>query len=90
MHRAPGSLVFLWPRLAKTSTILNVKRPYIKLDDMKRRTLLSGGTLVVAVLAVMLALLVFKVRIAVAGGKYVVMLLIIIGVVLLINRALRR
>jgi len=57
---------------------------------MKRRTLLSGGTLVVAVLAVMLALLVFKVRIAVAGGKYVVMLLIIIGVVLLINRALRR
>ena len=43
-----------------------------------------------AVIAVLLALLMFKVRIAVAGGKYAVMLVLIIGVVWIISRGLRR
>lgn len=59
-------------------------------DDMDRRTLLQRGTFLFAVAAVLLALFVFKVRIAVAGGKYVIALAVILGVVWLISRGLRR
>lgn len=57
---------------------------------MDRRTLLQRGTFLFAVAAVLLALFVFKVRIAVAGGKYVIALAVILGVVWLISRGLRR
>lgn len=43
-----------------------------------------------AVLAVLVALMVFKVRVAVAGGKYVVMLAVIVGLVWMISRALKK
>ncbi len=43
-----------------------------------------------AVIAVVLVLMVFKIRVAVAGGKYVVMLAVICGVVWVIGRGLRR
>lgn len=57
---------------------------------MQRRTLFTGGTLVLAVIAVLVALTVFKVRVAVAGGKYVVMLAVIVGLVWVISRALKK
>lgn len=57
---------------------------------MQRRTLFTGGTLVLGVIAVLIALMVFKVRVAVAGGKYVVMLALIVGLVWMITRALKK
>lgn len=57
---------------------------------MQRRAFLTGTTVTLAVMAVVLALVVFKVRVAVAGGKYVVMLALICGVVWIIGRGLRR
>ena len=57
---------------------------------MQRRTLFTGGTLVLALIAVLIALMVFKVRVAVAGGKYVVMLALIVGLVWMISRAFKK
>lgn len=57
---------------------------------MQRRSLLAGGTMTLAVIAIFMALLVFKVRVAVAGGKYVVMLAVIVAIVWMISRGLRR
>jgi hypothetical protein len=57
---------------------------------MQRRTFMTGTTFILAVLAVLTALLVFKVRVAVAGGKYLLMLGLIVAVVWMIGRAMRR
>ena len=57
---------------------------------MQRRTLLTGGTMTLAVIAVLCALMIFKVRVAVAGGKYVLLLAVIVGVVWVISRGLKR
>jgi hypothetical protein len=57
---------------------------------MQRRTFMTGTTFLVAVLAVLMALMVFKVRVAVAGGKYVLMLGLIVFVVWMVGRAMRR
>lgn len=57
---------------------------------MQRRTLLTGGTMTLAVIAVLCALMIFKVRVAVAGGKYVLLLVVIVGVVWVISRGLKR
>ena len=57
---------------------------------MQRRTLFTGGTLVLGVIAILIALMVFKVRVAVAGGKYVVMLALIVGLVWMISRAFKK
>lgn len=57
---------------------------------MQRRTLITGGTLTLAVIAVFMAMMVFKVRVAVAGGKYVVMLAVIVGIVWVVSRALKK
>jgi len=57
---------------------------------MQRRTLITGGTLTLAVIAVFMAMMVFKVRVAVAGGKYVVMLAAIVGIVWVVSRALKK
>jgi hypothetical protein len=51
---------------------------------------MTATTFILAGLAVLTALLVFKVRVAVAGGKYVLMLCLIVAVVWMIGRALRR
>lgn len=57
---------------------------------MQRRKLITGGTLAVAIIAVLMALMIFKVRVAVAGGKYVVMLAVIVGIVWVICRGLKK
>lgn len=57
---------------------------------MERRTLLSRGLFILAVGAVLLALVMFKVRVAVAGGKYVLMLAAIVFVVWLVSRSVRK
>ena len=57
---------------------------------MQRKTLITGGTLTLAVIAVFMAMMVFKVRVAVAGGKYVVMLAVIVGIVWVVSRALKK
>ena len=57
---------------------------------MQRRTLITGGTLTLAVIAVFIAMMVFKVRVAVAGGKYVVMLAAIVSIVWVVSRALKK
>ncbi len=57
---------------------------------MDRRTLITRGVGAVAVLAVIVAFLTFKVRVAIAGGKYILFLALIVGVVWMASRALKR
>ena len=57
---------------------------------MDRRTLLARAVFPLAALAVVMVLLVFKVRVAVAGGKYVLALLVILLLTWFISRGLRK
>ncbi len=43
-----------------------------------------------AIAAVLIAALVFKVRVAVAGGKFLLVLILVIGLVWLLGKTLRR
>jgi hypothetical protein len=54
---------------------------------MQRRELMSRTLFFLAIAAVLVALVVFKVRVAVAGGKYLFALLAIIIVVWFLSRA---
>lgn len=57
---------------------------------MDRQQAMRYGLFVLATMAVVAVLVVFKVRIAVAGGKYILALLAILFLVWLISRAGRR
>ncbi len=60
------------------------------LVSMTRNEALTRGVFLVATLAVVIGLLVFKVRVAVAGGKYVVFLAVILLLVWFISKTLGR
>ncbi len=57
---------------------------------MQRRTMLSRGLFILAIGAVLIAMVLFKVRVAVAGGKYVVALAGIVLLVWLVSRSVRK
>ena len=57
---------------------------------MDRRRVMQWSLFALAFAAVFVALAVFKVRVAVAGGRYVLVLLAIVALVWLLSRALKR
>ena len=56
------------------------------LGDMDRRRLLRGWMWVALIAVVLVATVVFKVRVAVAGAKYVLIIVVVIAVVALLLR----
>ena len=56
---------------------------------MQRRELMNRALFFLAIAGVLTALVVFKVRVAVAGGKYLLVLVAIIAVVWFLSRAKR-
>ena len=57
---------------------------------MERRTLLARAVFLLAVAAVVVALTLFKVRVAVAGGKFILALGVILVLTWFISRGLRK
>lgn len=57
---------------------------------MNRRTLYTGGLFALALGAMAVGLVLFKVRVAVAGGKYMLLLAVIVLVVWGLSRGMRK
>ena len=57
---------------------------------MHRRRLLRSGIFLLAIGVLIAGLVLFKVRVAVAGGKYALLLVVVIVIVWAISRGMRK